>query len=55
KIIISWSFGIHIWGSIKLSNILLIQEFQNISLHTITVPCWFITSQALHNNHTNSN
>jgi hypothetical protein len=43
-----WSYGIHIWGPAKPSNIQPIQAFQSINLRLITgAPC-FITNETTH-------
>ena len=43
-----WTYGIQLWGCTKLSNIAIIQRFQNKVLRDIVNAPWYVRNADLH-------
>ena len=43
-----WTYGIQLWGSAAVTNIAILQRFQNKILRTITNAPWYLTNNQLH-------
>ena len=44
-----WTFGIQLWEQAAVTNIVILQRFQNKILRTITNASWYVTNNQLHN------
>jgi hypothetical protein len=43
-----WTYGAPLWGSASMSNIEILQRFQNKVLHTIVNTPWYVPNKQLH-------
>uniref|UniRef100_A0A6B2EET6 Putative reverse transcriptase n=1 Tax=Phlebotomus kandelakii TaxID=1109342 RepID=A0A6B2EET6_9DIPT len=44
-----WMYGIELWGSASLSNVNIIQRFENKVLRQVTNAPWYVTNETIRN------